>query len=275
VSTLTVGRAAELARRGDLADAAALLEDESSAEALDLLARVRAQQKRWPEADECWRQVQSLATDGPLLAAAADGRRTVARIVHHRRAARPVLPVVGVVAVAALLVGGLLVFGGRDEKTVPIAQPTVTRTVQVTQPPTKEEAPTGLATVQQAVAGSGAVVRREPAAVQVSFVRGLFTSGTDLSPAGRSALVAVGKRLRGLPVSVTVTGYSVVVHGSAPSGGSRTGLQRARVAVLQLSAASGLPLTSFSVRSGDQAHPPYRTDAQNRTVTITLTADQG
>ncbi len=103
------------------------------------------------------------------------------------------------------------------------------------------------------------------------FTEGVFAAGTDLSAAGERALDVLGKRLPGLKATITVTGYSVVVPGGTNSGGSRTALLRARVATQQLSTASGLPLTAFTMQSGDQAHPPYRTDAQNRTVTVTLT----
>ncbi|TCC34752.1 hypothetical protein E0H50_12620 [Kribbella sindirgiensis] len=114
-------------------------------------------------------------------------------------------------------------------------------------------------------------MHREKNAVRVVFTEGVFATGTDLSPAGERALAALGERLPGLQATITVTGYSVVVPGGTNSGGSRTALLRARVATQELSTASGLPLTAFTMQSGDQAHPPYRTDAQNRTVTVTLT----
>lgn len=124
--------------------------------------------------------------------------------------------------------------------------------------------------IAQRVAGAGVLVQREKNAVRVVFTEGVFATGTDLSPAGDRALAVLGKRLPGLQATITVTGYSVVVPGGTNSGGSRTALLRARVATQELSTASGLPLTAFTMQSGDQAHPPYRTDAQNRTVTVTL-----
>lgn len=125
--------------------------------------------------------------------------------------------------------------------------------------------------IARRVAGAGVVVQREKGAVRVVFAEGVFAAGTDLSTSGEQALDVLGKRLPGLQATITVTGYSVVVPGGTNSGGSRTALLRARVATQQLSTASGLPLTAFTLQSGDQAHPPYRTDAQNRTVTVTLT----
>ncbi|MGZ0148217.1 hypothetical protein ACXJJ3_14185 [Kribbella sp. WER1] len=287
---VTTTRAADLARQGDLSGAAALLTglDDPSVEALDLLARIRAQQKQWVEADALWAKVEQTAGSPAVQAAAADGRRMVAAIRGRRRAARPVLPVVaGVVLVGAVVAGGALL----DGRSTPVAEPvppTVTASVDTEAEERAAELQRQLAVleaqkraaaaavasqldvIQKWAAGPGVVVQRGQGAVRVVFVDAVFTSGTDLSPTGQTALTALGKRLTGLNATTTVTGYSVVVPGSPKAGGSRMGLLRARVATQQLSAASGLPLTAFAMQSGDQAHPPYRTAAKNRTVTVTL-----
>jgi type VI secretion system protein ImpK len=132
-----------------------------------------------------------------------------------------------------------------------------------------------LTVIQQRVAGPGVLAQRGQSVVRVVFTDAVFTAGTDLSPAGLSALTALGKRLPGLKATITVTGYSVVVPGGTSSGGSRTALLRARVATQELSTASCLPLTMFTMQSGDQAHPPYRDNTKNRTVTVTLTPVTG
>jgi type VI secretion system protein ImpK len=287
---VAVTRATELARSGDLDSAAALLTDLSEPAALDLLARIRAQQKRWAEADALWAQVQKTAPDD---AAAAAGRKTVAAIRKHRRAARPVLPIVGaVVLVGAVVAGGLFAVGrGTDAPAAePVVQPTSAtptvdngaeqRAAELARRLAEMEAQrrasaaalaAELATLQQQAAAPGVQAQRGTSVVRVVFLDGVFTAGTDLSPSGQAALDALGKRLPGMKASITVTGFSVVVPGGSSSGGSRTALLRARVATQQLSTASGLPLTAFTMQSGDQAHPPYRTDAKNRTVTVTLT----
>ncbi|HEY3556306.1 MAG TPA: hypothetical protein VGL05_02515 [Kribbella sp.] len=293
---VAVTRAAELARQGDLDSAAELLTDLSEPSALDLLARIRAQQKRWTEADALWAQVQKLAPDD---ARAAAGRKTVAAIRKHRRTARPVLPIVAaVVLVGAAVAGGVVAVGRNADQ--PVAQPTVDagaevraaeltrklaaleaqrRAAAAAQEAQRRAAAAALAgkldAIQRQVAGPGLLAQRGASVVRVVFVDGVFTAGTDLSPSGVAALKALGKRLPGLKASVTVTGYSVVVPGGSSSGGSRTALLRARVATQELNTASGLPLTAFSLQSGDQAHPPYRTDAKNRTVTVTLTPVTG
>ncbi|TDW15051.1 hypothetical protein [Kribbella kalugense] len=311
---VALGRAAESARQGELDAAAALLVEldeagEASPEVLDLLARIRAQQKRWDEADALWARVQESTPDDP---AAAAGRKTVAAIRGHRRAARPILPLLAgataIVVVAGAIVagiaGGIVALADSNEPTAqPVGQPTPGTTAEPSSVPTS--GPSSAATsgaegraaelarrlavlearrlaaaaamaskldvIQRQVAGSGVVVQRQPSAVRVVFTDGVFTAGTDLSPTGQAALDALGKRLPGLKATITVTGYSVVVPGGSGSGGSQTALLRARAATQELSTTSGLPLTAFTMQSGDQAHPPYRTDAQNRTVTVTLT----
>lgn len=293
---VALARAAELARDGDLAGAATLLTDldDPSVEVLDLLARIRAQQKRWNEADALWAEVEKAGADRSVVASAVAGRRMVAAIRGHRRAARPVLPVVvAVVLVGAVVAGGAVALGGRADE--PVAQPTQVQTPTPTpsvdtgaeeraaelarrlaalEAQRRAEAAataTKLDVIARRVASAGVLVQREKGAVRVVFTEGVFAAGTDLNTSGERALDVLGQRLPGLKATITVTGYSVVVPGGTNSGGSRTALLRARVATQQLSTASGLPLTAFTMQSGDQAHPPYRTDAQNRTVTVTLT----
>jgi type VI secretion system protein ImpK len=288
---LALSRAAEAARQGDLDRAAGVLDglDEAGPEALDLRARIAAQQKRWAEADDFWSRVQETKPDDP---AAAAGRATVAAILAGRRRARPVLPIVGaaagVVAVAVLAV--LAVQLGSDEQPVasppaPASEPTVDTGAQeradrlarqlAAIEAQRRAAAAALAgqldVIEAKVAGPGLIVQRQPAAVRVLFEQGLFSRGAELTPAGQDALVVLGKRLAGLDVAITVTGHSVVVPGGSSSGGSGTALQRARTATQQLSRSSGFPLTAFALQSGDQRVAPFRTAAQNRTVSLVLT----
>jgi type VI secretion system protein ImpK len=294
---LALSRAAEAARQGELDRAAAMLAelDEVGPEVLDLLARIAAQQKRWDAADRYWSRVQELEPDD---AAAAAGRETVAAILAGRRRARPVLPVVGAAAgvvAVAVLIGGVVRLGGDS---APVAQqstppatatatpaPTVDRSAQeradrlarqlAALEAQRRAAAAALAAqldaIEAKVAGRGTVVQQQPGAVRILFEEGLFRRGAELTPAGREALDALGKRLAGLDVAITVTGHSVVVPGSSSVGGSGTALLRARTATQQLSRSSGLPLTTFTLQSGDQRAAPFRTAAQNRTVSLLLT----
>jgi type VI secretion system protein ImpK len=285
---LALSRAAESARQGDLDQAAAVLGtlDDAGPEVLDLLARIAAQQKRWADADRYWSKVQETRPDDP---AAATGRQTVAAVLAGRRRARPVLPIVGAVAgvVVVAVLGVFAVQLGSDDRPVAagVASPSVDTSAQeradrlarqlAAIEAQRRAAAAALASrlgvIEAKVAGRGLIVQRQPGAVRVLFERGLFSQGAELTPAGQDALVVLGKRLDGLDVAITVTGHSVVVPGSSSSGGSGTALLRARTATQQLSRASGLPLTAFALQSGDQRVAPFRTAAQNRTVSLVLT----
>ncbi|EWM17058.1 hypothetical protein KUTG_07362 [Kutzneria sp. 744] len=102
---MTLHRAREAVRDGDLEEAARLLAGLDSVAALDLLARVQAQRDEFAEADRCWARVQELDDN----AAAAAGRRTVARILAGRRLARPLITAgraTAVVSTAVFLLAG-------------------------------------------------------------------------------------------------------------------------------------------------------------------------
>ncbi|MBM7788355.1 hypothetical protein [Tenggerimyces flavus] len=296
---LALSRAAEAAQRGSLESAGDELValDEAGAatpELLDLLARIRAQQERWSEADTYWARLQDLRPDDP---AAAAGRETVAAIVAGRRRPRPVAPVAGAVAgvaVVAALAFGAVRLGDVDQPpTRPAAQstgspvPTADPTVNADRE-RAEELAAQLAAIEarsrsdaaalaakldqlsRQVAGPGVVVRRQSGAVRVLFSQGLYAYGTALTPTGRDALTALGKRLSGLDAAITVVGHSVALP-DKPTGGSTTALARARTATRELSEASGLPLAAFTLQAADQRETPFRTARQNRTVTVLLT----
>ncbi|MBD3291787.1 MAG: hypothetical protein GF393_02620 [Armatimonadia bacterium] len=101
-------RAALMARKGHYADAARLLSEAhqagecSDAEALDLQARIYAQQGFHLEAESCWRRAQSVDSSNPVYAGALHRLRQV-----HQPGPR----VYGITAAAmALLVLGLLLW---------------------------------------------------------------------------------------------------------------------------------------------------------------------
>jgi hypothetical protein len=293
---LALSRAADAARQGDLDRAAGVLDglDEAGLEVVDLRARIAAQQKRWADADHYWSRVQETTPDDPSAAA---GRATVAAILAGRRRARPVLPIVGaaagVLAVAVLtafaLQFGSVQLGSGDQPVAASPPPTSLPTVDTSAQERADRLARQLAAIEAQrraaaaalagqlgviegrVAGPGLIVQRQPGAVRVLFEQGLFSRGAELTPAGQDALVVLGKRLTGLDVAITVTGHSVVVPGGNSSGGSGTALQRARTATQQLSRSSGFPLTAFALQSGDQRVAPFRTAAQNRTVSLVLT----
>lgn len=295
---LTVSRARSAARAGALDEALRLLDALGAAAAadvtvLDLRARVHAQRGEFAEADRCWAAVQDTVPDDP---AAAEGRRAVARIV----ASRPGRPAVrtgrvAVVAAAtavAVLAGGAawLGSGGADApRPAAVGGPGAAgtgdqaRRADALERRLKalETAATAAAkaaadkahdldTVTRALAMPGLRVTRRSDEVRVLFETGVFLHDTVVSSRAATLLATVGERLARLdvPVTTTVVGHTVVVPGGLPGGGSPMALARARVAVDHLAAGGGLPLTSFTLASGDQRRRLFPDDPRNRTVSL-------
>jgi hypothetical protein len=289
---VAVSRAAAAARRGELDAAAAALtalEGDDPA-ALDLLARIRAQQGRWRDADEQWARVQVI---DPGHAGAADGRRAVAAILAGERRNRPVAQPVrvaaagGVLAVA-LVAGAVAVIASPSPDApgaaapAPTAVPTptaVVRAAELERQLARIEADRAAAAqrlaarldaIARGITMPGVIVKRRPDSVEVYFRKGLFVSDAWLTSDGADLLAAVGRRLAGLDVAVTVVGHSVPVPGGRTSGGSGTALSRARVAARELAEAGDLPLTAFTLRSADQSDGPFPQAARNRTASLVL-----
>ncbi|GAA1648195.1 hypothetical protein GCM10009733_051650 [Nonomuraea maheshkhaliensis] len=313
---LALDRARTAARTGDLDAALALLDslDSTAGEdvgaVLDLRARVHAQRGELDAADRCWAAVQELAPDDP---AAAEGRRTIARITAGRRRTRPLvhpgrLAVAAAGVTAVVLTGGAVVaLGssgagssassvradapggraaaleaeraalGRERAAVAAERAAVER--ERAEVAAAEERRTAaaarldarLAAITGRVSMPGLTVRRRSRDVQVRFDTGLFRQSADVSPRGRALLRALGRRMAGMDVRITVVGHAVPVPGGRTRGGSVVALGRALVAARHLAEGGGLPRTSFTLVSADQSDNPHRQATRNRTVTLRIT----
>ncbi|MFV2022538.1 tetratricopeptide repeat protein [Micromonospora sp. LOL_023] len=298
-ATLAINRASAAARRGDLDEAARLLTALGTPEsaALDLLARIRAQQGDWSAADELWSRVQRFDPDHP---GAADGRRVVGAILAGRRRRRPVASPGRVATAAGMLVvafaGGLVAVSGNGtaETTQPTAvaspstvDPALVRSrnradtlqrqlaeIEAAEAAAARRLADQVAAISRALTMPGLIVTRRSGTVEVYFSEGLFVRDTQLTSDDAEPLTAVGRRLGELDCSITVVGHSVPVPGGRTSGGSATALARARFAAMRLASASGLPLTAFTLRTADQPDNPFKEDARNRTVSLVLTPAQ-
>jgi hypothetical protein len=266
-----------LARAGRLAAAASVL---TTAEAtgnagLDLLARIHAQRGDLEQADLCWARVQ--ATD-PEHPGAAAGRATIEAIRARRRLRRPLLRPAWV-AVAGAMVVAVVAVGGSSEgpvaDTVPPAGCASTRVAELEQQLAAQETAAArheaaLNATAALVTQAGVTVRTAPDAVEVRFPGGLYDTGDQLSADGRQRLRQLGTALSRAGGTITVVGWTVAVPGGPPSGGSPVAWSRARAAARELAAASGLPLTRFTLAGGDQGAPPFPDPASNRTVTLRI-----
>lgn len=277
--------------------------------ALNLRAKVHAQQGELTEADACWSRVEAVDPDDPDAAA---GRRTLAKIAAGRRHPRPVVHTGRVAVLAAALAGATLIGGGgwllatgldgdgdRDRRSSGSVTEADTGSERLREESRRADELTArlaaieegvttaaerrdstLDTLEKRLAMPGVQIRRHADDVQLVFSAGVFPYDSVISPEGASALTEIGRRLAGLEsgavtVETTVVGHSVAVPGGAPSGGSVVALDRARVAAQYLARDSDLRLTDVRLVSADQRRGPFpATEAnapRNRTVTLLIT----
>lgn len=287
----SLATAAQLARQGRYAEAHRVLgelggRDSNDLDLLDLLARVHAQQGELAAADECWARAQEFGADESGL---REGRRLIAQI-HARRYRRRTGRVVGVMALAViLLVGSIVARSGQSTDSALLSELRETQTAkddlarqvgdlqtrldQVTLQPER-----ALRNIHGALAGSGLILRSESGVLVVTFPVGLFRDGAALSADGQRALADLGAHLSrfGGNMLFTVIGHTDDIPVSPNSryiDNMDLGFVRARVATQELSAYSRLPLNRFAVTSSGGADPPFPNSTaesrkQNRTVIL-------
>ncbi|RKT55178.1 tetratricopeptide repeat protein [Saccharothrix australiensis] len=287
---LTLDRAHTAARAGDLDRAARLLDEldaagGSTADSLDLRARVHAQQGDLAAADACWVRVLRLSPDDSRARA---GRDTIARIASGHRA-RPLLTAGRAVAATAAVVGvalvGAVVAGVPDRASPPPVASADAGDDRIDEQQwlaqqlaaaehAREEAADRLARDLDALAAAFALpgVRAERRAedVRLVFDSGLFSADAEFAPGSWPLLAEVGRRLAGVRAAATVVGHVVAVPGGRTSGGSTVALWRAQAAAQALAEGGGLPLTAFTLTTADQSEGPFPDAPRNRTVTLVL-----
>jgi len=285
---VALGQAAAAARTGELERAARVLDDLDLADnvaVLDLRARIHAQLGEWVAADSCWARVQEVLPDS---AEAAAGRRMIARIINGHSRVRPRIhagwAVTGVAAaILAAAVGGIAVASQGTSAAPPqsdrlqseirradaLARQLADRDGAVVTAAARRSG--RLDSLTASMAMPGLVVYRRADDIELVLDAGAFTQDTTISNTGAALIEAIGGRLTGLNATTTVVGHAVAVPGGPQQGGSPVALARAAIAAEYLAAASGLPLTAFTVATADQRDNPYPDDpAGDRTVTILL-----
>jgi type VI secretion system protein ImpK len=274
-----VNSPAALARAGDLTGAAAVLATAEAAgnAGLDLLARIHAQRGDLEQADLCWARVQ--ATD-PEHPGAAAGRATIEAIRARRRLRRPLLRPAWVTAAGVIVVAGVIALCGSfaDDPVAGTAPPAgcgSTRVAELEQQLAAQETTAArheaaLNATAELVAQPGVTVRTAPDTVEIRFPGGLYRTGDQLTADGRQRLRRLGTALSRAGGTITVVGWTVALPGGPPAGGSPVAWSRARAAARELATAGNLPVTRFTLASGDQAAPPFPDPASNRTVTLRI-----
>ncbi len=287
---LGLAEAAEHARRGDYSAALAAVAGLEGPRALDLVAKVHAQQGDLDAADAAWVRVLALVPDDT---GALAGRDLIAGIKAGKRRRPVFVRDTAAAALVVLLVAGAVLW-------LPSAGPPPPPAVAA--PPTPSALPGGLRerldalearsaaaveqervsntaldTIAAGLAAPGVQVERRAGDVRVVFDDGLFLpDGNEFTADGRRALREWSGTLSGKPVRVGVIGHGVPVAGGPAHGGSTVALSRASAAAAVLVEGSGLPLTAFAVTSADQSEAPHRSaDAsarsRNRTVSVVVT----
>ena len=272
---LLLARATALARAGRYQAAEELLSagaGELGAAALDLLARIRAQQGRYGEAEDLWQQAAQLEPGNPAYAASLRLLRGMA--------GRPVW----LHGVATLLLGGVLllavllvliaVFSGRGPATDTQTRGRVGAVVEEATAKAAAGPPTVL------LEDPSVEVRKEGAELVVRFRSGLFSRGARLTPEGREALARVARQLEphSSRLLIRVVGHT---DNTLPPAGYRyrdnagLGFERARVAAERLRASAKLPNEAIALASRGEEAPLFSNEtresrARNRTVVLRL-----
>jgi len=272
-----LAQAAELARRGHLAAAENLLgtlprEELGSPIALDLRARIRAQQGRLAEAAELWTQaLQLVPGNGGALA----GLDRIGRLQRRPVWFGVVWPVV--VGAIVVLAVAFLVNKGIEEleavRLIPLERPVApARDIPVPR--------TSAATLLTKLQTSGVALRLEKDAVTAVFDSGLFARGAELTPSGAALLTEFGRTLESQSdlISVEVIGSTddlPLAAGSRYSDNYGLGLARAAAAIEHLRGTTRLPERHLGMRSTGDSEGPFPNDspanrARNRTVTLRI-----
>lgn len=223
VSDLVCARAAMLARHSEYGAAEDLLlaligSHQGNLPALDLLARIRAQQGSDREARELWEEALRRDPANPLYRAAIHRLDTRRRWVAGRLA-----------IILALGLACLAGAAGVRRKVAP-APPVPQPRAEVRQPPPLRPDDWRVAYSEAAMEGN---------AVRVSFPGGLFLRNTRLKPEGRRALAELARRLAAFPdqIEIAISGQTdglPVARGGPFSDNTSLAAMRAAVAHVEL-----------------------------------------
>ncbi|WP_335987875.1 OmpA family protein [Glycomyces sp. MUSA5-2] len=255
------------------------------ADALDLLARVHAQQGDLAAADGYWARVQAL---DPAHEGAREGRRRIRRIWSRRP--KPVARRVGAVAAVLLLIaagtaaGRLLSPAPEEGRAVADELDRLASAVDAlesTGAPEPTEAPSTVSPLDPVLASLQDprwTATAEDGRVSVVLDESLFPDGGTALPDDSGALLA--------DLAAAVEGFHVTVVGHTndiPTGpGSRyddnaaLGLARALAAAQALADADGPALADIGIATAGDEDPPYPNDTEadrtrNQTVTFLVT----
>jgi len=301
---VALSRATRLAGLGRYSEAEDLIAGLASGNnqvvpALDLMARIRAQQGRYDEAEALWVEAARLDPEEESF------RTGLARLVKLRK--RPVrghllfLPFSSLLVIIALVVVGFLAMGVirdlrsiRDMLDSSSAAASSAEQPGVLEPGSEEAGPGGttgeeirnlgraqvLAEIAEQSRRQGVTFEQMDGSILVIFDDGVFGGSTTFAPEAAAVLTALGRRLEPFAsqISIEVTGHTDDLHvraGAAYRDNLALGLERAVSAVDYLRANTDLPARVFLARTAGESQPPHSNDTpagrlRNRTVTLRI-----
>jgi flagellar motor protein MotB len=275
VSQAVLSKAASLARKGKYATAESLLEqlissEKGSPDAMDLLARMHAQQGQFSEAEAFWQRALELEPNSePYLA----GLKRIERIRSRPLWLGILLPMGA--AFFAILIVLLVGFTVRDQ--IVQLRESLLRKVA--------EANSGIessirSSPRIAIDLSSATVKTQENAVVVFFEEGLFLSLADLKPEAGALLSELGKQLQPHTsnISIRVVGHTddiPVPRSWIYRDNTALGMARAVAVAEFLRNSARLPADLFLLQSAGESKAPYPNDTpanrlRNRTVVIRI-----
>jgi flagellar motor protein MotB len=251
------------------------------AAALDLLARVHAQQGDLAAADECWARVEGL---DPAHSGAREGRRRIRRI-WSRRPRRVGAVAVVLVLIAAGAAGGRALApsgpdGGQavaDELERLAGAVDAIESAEPAGEPTTEAAESLVDGVLVALEDPRWSAAVEGDAVKVVFDESVFPEGgTALTAESRDVLADVAAKVASLDAEITVVGHTNDIptgEGSRYEDNAALGLARALAAAEAMADAGGQALADIGIATAGDEDPPYGNETEadrvrNQTVTL-------
>lgn len=279
-------QAAELARVGRYEAAESLLSPMSNAiqdspACLDLLARIRAQQGAFSEAEALWIKAAQLSPG------VSEYDRALHRIAKARRWPRYYAYGRVIAASSALLLIAVALIGlwKLAQRPVPrAAAPAMTGTV-AQNPFSSMTAPSAseVNNLERVFKLDGVSTKKTGSEVVLTFTSGLFSRAERLRPEARNTLSALAKKLEGHSeeTSIQILGFTddLLPSSGKSSDNATLALRRAVVVAEYLRRNSKLPLRVITVGYGDTTQTPFPNDSSehrlmNRSVIVRVARAQ-
>src|ERR1043166_3122101 len=269
VVDLLTARAAELARSGDYDAAESLLSPMSnviseSANSLDLVARIRAQQGALTEAETLWTKALQLSPGSSeydnALERVAKARRWPRYYLYGRTVG---LSVFLLVLIAAGAIGVWKFRHTRPFQAAVREMKGVPPQDALSSSPTATESQTS--NLEQSLRLDGVSTKKSGNEIVLTFRSGLFSQGVRLHAAGREILNALARTLESHSenVSIQIDGLTDDLLPPARKGdyNSALALHRALIVAEYMRRNSRLPMHAITIGYGDQSQCPFPNDS--------------